>query len=344
MPQTKKQYHFLSVCLAILIILLAFSACGKRSSQIVPTPLPEQPPAQPSPTAGVERVMLIAPSDSDPAVMQFAEATLQELAAASALAFEKRESITANEIRPEIKIIVFLNHPDNLGSLAAGAPATQFISITDQDWNPGQNVSVIRTREDHTAFIAGYISAMLAPNFRAGALLPAEKPTISQAFINGTQYYCGLCASLIFPWTAYPVVSTQASASPAAAWQSGFDAINASKINVLYVANEAASPELLAYLAAQDIALIGSQTPAADGKPKWTATITEDGITPIREIWDDLLAGNGGKVLNATQKISDNQYVSVADGLVWLSQGKLDFAQLTIDALQDNLINPLLVN
>jgi hypothetical protein len=81
-----------------------------------------------------------------------------------------------------------------------------------------------------------------------------------------------------------------------------------------------------------------------EGKPKWVATIYSDGISPIREIWPDLLAGNGGKVLNAAIKIFDNQYVTVGDGLVWLSQGKMDFAQKTMDLLQDNFINPLPVN
>jgi len=218
------------------------------------------------------------------------------------------------------------------------------VAITDQDWNPGQNVTIIRRREDHTAFMAGYLAALLAPNFRVGALLPAENPATSQAFVNGANYYCGLCASLLYPLNKYPFISTQPVASPAATWQAGFDAININKINVLYLTKEAATPELLAYLAALDVAMIGNQTPPVEGKPKWVATIYSDGITPIREIWDDLLAGKGGKVLNAALKISDNQYVSVGDGLVWLSQGKLEFAQKTMDLLQDNFINPLPVN
>ena len=289
-------------------------------------------------------MVLVAPADSDPVIVADAETVLRELAASSALEFEKREQVIANEITPDIKVMVFLNQPDNLGSLASGAPGTQFVAITDQDWNPGQNVTVIRRREDHTAFMAGYLAALLAPNFRVGALLPAENPAFSQAFINGANYYCGLCASLLYPLNKYPFISTQPAASPAAAWQAGFDAINVNKINVLFVAKEAASPELLAYLATLDVAMIGNQTPPAEGKPKWVATIYSDGITPIREIWHDLLAGKGGKVLNAAIKISDNQYVTVGDGLVWLSQGKMDFAQKTMDLLQDNFINPLPVN
>lgn len=323
---------------------MAISGCGKKAAQSEPTPAQAQPAALPSPTPAADRVVLVAPADSDPAITQDAETILRELAASSALEFEKREQVFANEISPDIKVIIFLNQPDNLGSLAAGAPATQIVAITDQDWNPGTNVTIIRRRDDHTAFMAGYLSALLAPNFRAGALLTAENPVASQAFVNGVYYYCGLCAAVIYPLNKYPVISTQPAASPAANWQAGFDEINASKVNVLYVANEASSPELLTYLASLDVAMIGSQTPPTEGKPKWVATINADGITPIREIWEDLLAGKGGKVLNAALKITDNQYVNVDEGLVWLSQGKLDYAQKTMDLLQDNYINPLPVN
>ena len=62
-----------------------------------------------------------------------------------------------------------------------------------------------------------------------------------------------------YPLNKYPFISTQPAASPASAWQAGFDAMNVNKINVLFVAKEAASPELLAYLATLDVAMIGSQ-------------------------------------------------------------------------------------
>ena len=109
---------------------------------------------------------------------------------------------------------------------------------------------------------------LLAPNFRVGALLAAENPAFSQAFVNGANYYCGTCASLLNPLNKYPFISTQPAASPASAWQAGFDAMNVNKINVLFVAKEAASPELLAYLATLDVAMIGSQSPAGRRQAK----------------------------------------------------------------------------
>ena len=344
MLPTKKQFFINLLFLILFISPAVVSGCAKKPVQTQPTPVVVQPTLLPTPLPAAERVVLVAPAGFDPVLLADAETVLRELAASSALEFERREQVLANEITSDIKVIVFLDQPENLGSLASGTPGTQFVAIMDQDWNPGQNVTVIRRREDHTAFMAGYLAALLAPNFRVGALLAAENPSLSQAFINGASYYCGPCASLLNPLNRYPFVSTQPAASPASAWQAGFVAMNVNKINVLFVAKEAASPELLAYLASLDVAMVGNQTPPAEGKPKWVATIYSDGVSPIREIWPDLLAGKGGKVLNAAIKIFDNQYVSVGDGLVWLSQGKMDFAQKTMDLLQDNFINPLPVN
>ena len=174
-----------------------FLAAAKKPAQTQPTPVAAQPTSLPTPLPAADRVVLVAPADFDPVLLADAETVLRELAASSALEFERREQVFANEITSDIKVMVFLNQPENLGSLATGAPGTQFVAIMDQDWNPGQNVTVIRRREDHTAFMAGYLAALLAPNFRVGALLAAENPAFSQAFVNGANYYCGPCASLL---------------------------------------------------------------------------------------------------------------------------------------------------
>ena len=345
-PMLPTNKRFLSNLISLVLILPAVvvSGCTKKPAQEQPTPVVVQPTAQPTPLPAADRVILVAPADFDAVLMADAETTLRELASTSSLEFERREKVIANEITSDIKVMVFLSQPENLGSLASGAPGTQFVAIMNEDWNPGQNVTVIRRRDDHIAFMAGYLAALLAPNYRVGALLAAENPAFSQAFINGANYYCGPCTSLLNPLNKYPFISAQQAASPASAWQASYDAINGNKINVLFVAKEAASPELLAYLAALDVAMIGNQSPSAEGKPKWVATIYSDGMAPIREIWPDLMAGKGGKVVNAAIKIFDNQFVTVSDGLVWLSQGKMDFAQKTMDLLQDNFINPLPVN
>ena len=162
MPPTKKQfftqshiariYHSGSCC-----FWLRQKARPRRSQRrLLPSPPRCRHPCLPlTGWCWSHRPILI------PCSLRMRKHVLRELAASSALEFERREQVIANEITSDIKVMVFLNQPENLGSLASGAPGTQFVAIMDQDWNPGQNVTVIRRRDDHTAFMAGYLAALI---------------------------------------------------------------------------------------------------------------------------------------------------------------------------------------
>jgi len=331
-----------AIILMLLVILCTLPACGSRSNpsadQSSPQPAIEFSTPTPLPP---DRVVLVPAADTNPDVLKEAQTMLSELSSASALEFEVRQEISHETLSPDIKVLVFLYHPENLGSLAAAAPSTQFVALSSQDWNPPANVTIIRTREYDAAFLSGYVSVLLAPNFRVGALLSAEQPQVGQAFQNGVLYYCGLCASALMPLNAYPLVSVQSAASPVETWQAAFNELNLSKINVLFLTPEAASPQLLSYLSAQDVALVGMQSPPAEGSSRWAATIGADNLTPIREIWSDLLSGSGGRIINAGIKLGDLQPINVQDGLVWLSPGKQILVEKITQLLREDQIYPL---
>ncbi|MDO9546220.1 MAG: hypothetical protein Q7J07_05665 [Pelolinea sp.] len=324
------------VILGLFISTMLMSCTGKQSEPettqaVIPTPTN-------IPTLAPARAILVAPAESSPIELADAHALVAELATGSGLEFEVRQEIFANEITLDVRIIVFLEQPNNLGSLAANAPGTQFVAISAQNWSPPANGTIILKDETHVAFMSGYLSAMLAPNFRVGGLLVSENTAFNQAFINGISYYCGLCASVIYPLNRYPFISQQPANSPPANWQAAFNEINANKINVLFLPGDAASAELGTYLGGIDVAVIGDQTPPEELLSRWVATISSDGLSPLREIWDDLLNGQGGKVLNANLKISDINYISLANGLVWLSQGKMDLLSKVIILLREGQI------
>ena len=340
MLKSKSSIIKLLVIFIILSISTFLLACSRDQSSVDEIQEVIIPTDTPIKTAAPDRVVLIAPGDTSSNEFTEAQALINELAAGSGLEVEIRQEIFNNSITPDIKIIIFLEQPDNLGSLAASAPGTQFVAISSQNWSPPANGTIIRKNEDHVAFIAGYLSALLAPNFRVGGLQISEKPEFNQAFANGVSYYCGLCAALVYPLNTYPVLTQQPINSSAANWQAAFNEINASKVNVLFLSGEAASIELGTYLAQIDVAIIGNQTPPDELRSRWVATISSDGLSPLRDIWNDLLDGKGGKVMNASLKISDVNYVSVADGLVWLSQGKMDLLNKVISLLRDDQIHP----
>jgi len=337
MVSTQHRKKFLNLTILGLFVLSILTSCGGKQSEaeitqeIVPTPTTV-------PTLAPARAILAAPASTPPDELAEAHAIVAELAAGSGLEFEIRQEIFGNEITPDVKIIVFLEQPNNLGSLAANAPETQFVAISSQDWSPPTNGTIILKNESHVAFLSGYLSALLAPNFRVGALLATENTALNQAYINGVSYFCGQCASAIYPLNKYPFISQQPANSPPANWQAAFNEINMNKVNVLYLPDAAVSVELGSYLAGIDVAVIGDQTPPDELRSRWVATISSDGLSPLREIWTDLLNGQGGKVMNANLKISEVNYISLTDGLVWLSQGKMDLVFKVIALLRDGKI------
>ena len=344
MSLTTKRFLKFFTILLIVQSTFVLAACGAKGGQASeePTAIPtiEIPTATPLPP---DRAVLVASADTNATDLTEMQDAISELTTASGLEFEvwQGQDVSSEMISGDIKIMVFMYHPDNLGSLAANAPGTQFAAVSELNWQPPANVTIIRTKRNDVAFLGGYIAAMLAPNYRCGALLASENVEFNQAFDNGVQYYCGICASSLIPLNTYPVISQQPAASTPETWQAAFDEINLSKINVLFLAPEATSAQLASYLSAQDVTVIGTQSPGSEALSKWAATIYMDTITPVREIWNDLVSGVGGKIINASLKLSDIQPLTVTDGSVWLSPGKEILIDKVIDLLRDDKIYTL---
>lgn len=340
MPKNKALLRIVFLMMAVALIA---GACKPKEAQASPQEVPTVEIPTPTPIPP-DRAVLIAPADADGAMVAQAQAILAELTAASGLQFETRAEINENTLTPDVKIVVFLNHPDNLGTLAARAAGTQFVAISSLDWTPPANVTLIRKQENDAAFLAGYAAAILAPNFRVGALLTAEETASGSAFQNGVGYYCGTCSAQINPLNSYPIVSVQSAGSAPEIWQAAFDQINTSKVNVLYIDRGAMSAQLLSYLAGKDVAVIANQAPPDESFANWAGSIYLDTLSPLREIWNDLMAGTGGKIINAAYTITDNHQIALTDGTVWLSPGKLRLLDDIIALLRSNQINTQTVN
>jgi len=323
-----------------LVLSLVVSGCS-GGNPFAPKPT-ATPTPQPTPIATAtsmpDRVVLVATASDDAQLTTEAQQSLAELAAASGLVFETRAD--AGTISTDVKIIIFLSQPVNLGSLANNTPGTQFAAVSNQDYKPAANVTIIKLRDDHVAFAAGFISEMLAPNYRAGALLNSEDAVLGQAFSNGARYYCGICLSTIFPYTKYPLTASNPVGSPASAWQTSFDQINAGKVQVLYVDAKAASAELMAFLANKDVVVFGSLA-VPNTSVRWAGTLAIDAVTALKEIWPELLAGKGGRVVNAAMRITQNQPQQLPGGeLIWLSDGKIALLNQLMQKLRADQIYP----
>jgi len=333
-PAMTKRLYLLLVCVLLVACsvpthsvvppMITFTPTPTRMTIFTPTPMDTPVPQG--------KVILVS-SGMDASAVQ---GVVGELSGDSGLVLETRPAVQSGEITQEWKVIIFLAPPANLSEIVRSAPQTQFVVISVNDLEPLPNLSVIRSHPEWSAFVAGYLTMVIAPDWRSAALLPVDSvmgPVMEQVYRNGAGYLCGICNSVTGPVTRFPLVAALPSNSDPTTWQAAVDEINKNIVNTLYVAPEAASRDLLAYLVSKGFVLVGGQTPPEEGRPRWAATVREDATGRIRELWPDVVSGKGGKTVQAETQVLDVQ-------LQFFSQGKQVLVQRMMKDLLSGKILP----
>ncbi|HWQ04442.1 MAG TPA: hypothetical protein VN452_03720 [Longilinea sp.] len=339
--------HFARSTRFILVAasLLLITACNRVTPAVTATPtnahLETPATLQPTlePTAATAKVILISDIGASTADLQKTEMVLTVLAARDNMNLVQADSLTTSDLTPEVKVVVWIGQAEGIGELAAGAPQVQFVAITSSALEPAVNLNIIHIRPEKAVFIAGYISTLIAPDWRGAGLLPSDGPLgdqVQAVFTNGGRFFCGRCAPAFAPVVLFPVSTVLPGNSPPSAWQAAFDELNKNIIEVLYVSNSAASPELLSALSEKGIILIGSQPPTADLLSAWAATVSIDCNSQLELLWPDLFANKPGQSLEAPVVLSD---VDPAK----LSPGRQELVNAMIGNLQDGTVNPFSV-
>ncbi|MCD4673978.1 MAG: hypothetical protein K8R77_15050 [Anaerolineaceae bacterium] len=340
MVKTKSLTQILLVC---MIVLSLFTGC--RSAPVEePTPLPPTsvpptaiPTEAPTPTPVPGVTVLVTAGQTDASLAAAVQAQLDELARSVRQSLEVRGEIQPGDILPEWKHIIFLAPPANLQDLLNAAPETQFVVVSEVELNQTANLSVIRLQPEKQAFMAGYMAVIIANDWRAAGLLPADEPlglVKSTAFVKGGQYFCGLCNSYYSPVVRFPIYYSIPANSAPGQWLGGADELALNYIYVYYVAPEAASPDLMYTLATRSVILLGGQTPTPEIVNLYAATIRYNLTDALNSIWPAVSSGQGGQIVKANLEIVDiNQDI--------FSPGKQILVQKTLDDLQAGLIYPL---
>jgi hypothetical protein len=350
-PIKKVLFHKQNICFrrlaASFLFILLLSACslpgGSTNQSPKTTPQPSQPVVLASPTLTpapvVNKAILVVPSDAKSPVAQDVQAALNSLVKQPGLSLQIVSSIQPADIKPGWKVVVLLGAPSNLSDLTKAAPETQFILIGSGDLSGTLNLSVVRFNVEQQAFLAGYLAETIAPDWRVGGLLPNDGPRgadLESTFRNGGYYQCGRCDPVNGPIVHFPETATLPSNSDPSAWQAAAVTMEKDVINVMYVAPEASSPNLLADLVSKGIVLIGGQTPPDQLRSKWAATVRQDAVASLRSIWPDVIAGKGGMTVNAQLQLAD-----INPNL--FSTGRQRLVQEAMSDLQAGLIDPLSV-
>ena len=328
--------------ISFIILAAALTACGDAPAAETPTELPATvaptvtslPPTE-TPTPGT--VFMVTTPELNQQQIQAVEPVLSELASSSGLNFEIIQPPNPGEIPSHARVIFYFSPPSNLVEVKSSAPGTQFIVLSEQDLSADQNLSVIRLYPEQQAFLAGFISVVVGPDLRGAGLIPSDGaagPQKLDAFVNGGRYYCGICNPVYLPSVRFPLYYTLPTGSDPAAWQEGVDQLAQNIVYIYYVAPEAASPELLNHILEINGVLLGGTSPYDEIRSRWAATIQFDVEETLRQMWPQVIDGEGGQLLNAPLLVTD---INPS----YLTEGYMGMVEEVRQDLQNGLIFPL---
>lgn len=340
------RYRFVYFTVMIAILL---SACGGNEPSVTATPPPTETPVIPptlTSTPTVPLVIVILPADLDPEDSNLYQKTVYDLAQASGMRFQVRNSLTAEELtEPGLQIVVAFPPDPGIAALAAAAPQVQFLAINIPGVAAGGNVSALgdNSQSDITAFLAGYTAALITDEYHIGMIMPkdnADAQRAAAAFRNGMIYYCGLCRVIFYPafclaenlQSCYPQYIDIPSDEDRSRYNPYADYLILQRdVDTVFVYPSVAEPDLLTYIGTTGASLIGTFTP--EERPGgWVMTIQPDEIKAIQNAWPQLVAGQGGLTVQSPLGLSD-----IDPSL--LPPGEQRLVQETLDKLQNGLIN-----
>lgn len=338
----KRSYYF------ILFLLFLLSACTPASTPtaiFVPTlePAPIASPTEiPKPAT---KVWVSLGGVMSQAQMVLLGQTLQTLVQQSGWELVQKPSIAIGDLdtsSSEVRAIVVLPPDPGVAEMAQKYPGISFLTVGIPNLPELPNLyraAPNGNRPEWDGFLAGYLAAILTPEWRIGALTQAgstEGANAADGFVNGGVLYCGLCLTQYPPFTDYPYRMDMNAGLSQTDGQAVADQFIRSGVRMAYVYPTIATPELLVYLAQNGILLLGSEPPPEALQPAWIATIQSDLQSSMQIAWIDLVAGN-----------PPGEYVTrpqiVPGGAGQLTDGKLAMMNSVIDDLVNGVIEPLAV-
>ncbi|MDW8228047.1 MAG: hypothetical protein RMJ60_09665 [Anaerolineales bacterium] len=328
--------------LLVLLITIVFTACANN----VPTETPATPTAVPTkvatPTPVKPLVILILPADMPAEEADVYQTLVYNLAQQHSLRFQVRNTLTIEELKaelPALKIVIALPPDPGLADLTAAAPEVQFLAVKIPGLTAGGNLSTIGGSDqaiDKQAFLAGYIAAMIAPEWRTGVLSQRDTPggeAARWAFVYGHRYFCGYCRSPNFtqPAYEYPIVVRIPTDAKPGEYLGYAAALLDYLVRAAYLYPDVATPEIATYLAQYRVMLIGQELPTEEVRANWVVSIQPNVLPAIEQIFPELLEGKGGQAVPTPLYLTD-----VNPDL--LSEGKLRMAQEVLEGLQKGII------
>lgn len=297
----------------VLILLAACALPGRPA----PTPAePTAPPPTSSPTAEATAVsplaILVIPADMAQDQSNLYQSIVYDLAQQAGMRFQVRNALATSEVstEPGLRVVIALPPDPGLAGLAAAATQVQFLGVGIPGLTSAANLSLIGASGKpvaEQAFLAGYIAAMLSPDYRVG-IITQDSPEgllAEKAFTNGFHFFCGLCQQAFPPIYNYPVHLEIKTDVPEGQYPAYADVLVRYQVEVAFVYPEIATPDLLDYLSQKNIKIISESLPFEGLLPDWIVGIQPKGIPAIQQIFPDLVAGKGGQNISIPLFLTD---------------------------------------
>ena len=322
------------------LTLLLMSACGKQpepSATSAPVPTETSIPAPIlTPTPGTPLAVLVLPPDLDPDTSNLYQKTVYDLTQQSGYRFQVRNSLTAADLEPDLRVVIAASADPGIAGLAAAAPQVQFLAINIPDIGAGGNVSVLAnsTQTDIAAFLAGYTGAMTTEDYRIGMMMPkdnADAIRALNAYAKGMAYYCGTCQPVYFYNWTYPQYIEIASTEDVNNYDAYADILMSQyKVDNIFLYPDIFTEDLATYIGTTGTTTIGTISPQQH-PAGWMMTIQPDVIKAIQNAWPQLISGQGGLTVQSPLGLAD-----VDPDL--LSPGKQRLVEQTLEDLQSGKI------
>ncbi|UCF61479.1 MAG: hypothetical protein JSV37_02015, partial [Anaerolineaceae bacterium] len=254
----------------------------------------------PTYTPSPPRVILLASKDADAELVLSVEGVIRELVNEGGYVVETRTTLSSDEIDASVQFVVGFPPDQDMEILAESVEAVQFLSIGIPGLSPRDNLSLIGPmgfRPDQVGFMAGYISALITQDWRVGVIGRSDTTTglaDINGFVNGARYYCGTCRPVFPPYVQYPIQVSLSEFEIENAWQAAVDTLIEAAVDTVYVSPEIEEPQLLSALVESGMIVLGGRKPSDELLINWVVTIQEDPAEAVRELWEDLLGGQGG--------------------------------------------------
>lgn len=286
-----------SLLITFLLAACAFGASATPTITLPPVPIATDtsPPAQPL-------VLLLAPPESDPALAAAAAEVAGGFANSNGMQFEQRSELDATQLPANLSKLIILSPDPGAAALAAAAAQAAVIAVGFDPGAEASNLQILQiagSGSGEVSFIAGYIAALTAEDWRMGMLHAGESAGQVDDFLAGAEYFCGSCAPVAPPYNDYPQA---AAAVDFQNWQTAADQLIFQSIRVVYLAPELESSGAAQYLANYGILLIGSGAAPADIAANWLASVSgADAVSALRQQLPLALAG---QPLSATSSLT----------------------------------------